>query len=112
MQYWLPAICLLILGGCTWVDVDDEAAAVELVTLDRVGNCDRIGTTEATTKPAIGPMKRSKDKVEAELLTLARNSAAKMGGDTVVAQGPVSDGSRTFVVYFCDTAGRQARQTP
>jgi hypothetical protein len=35
------------------------------------------------------------------LVALARNEAALMGGDTVVAESPVKDGRQLFGVYRC-----------
>jgi hypothetical protein len=40
-------------------------------------------------------------KVAGELEALARNEAALMGGDTVVAELPVKDGRQVFGVYRC-----------
>jgi len=37
---------------------------------------------------------------------MARNSAATMGGDTVVATSPVNEGERSLDVYQCVGAGQ------
>ena len=47
---------------------------------------------------------RSEAKVEEELLTLARNSAVEIGGDTLVAEGPPSQGAQRFRIYKCPQA--------
>ncbi|MDZ7686464.1 MAG: DUF4156 domain-containing protein [Gammaproteobacteria bacterium] len=94
-------------SGCTWVDVDEEATRVRLVTLEEVEDCERLGTTNTTTKADVGPLKRKKEKIAAELLALAQNSAANMGGDTLVAQGPITNGARSYTVYRCG-AGQEA----
>jgi hypothetical protein len=44
---------------------------------------------------------RNQTRVGEELATLARNSAAQLGGDTVVAITEIVDGSQTFAVYQC-----------
>ena len=49
----------------------------------------------------IGPVTRGDDVVMEELITLAKNRAAKMRGDSIVAQEPVVDGSMSFDIYKC-----------
>ena len=69
------------------------------------------GSTEDQRKAAIEKFDQAKarvlekkedfGKVAGELATLARNSAAQLGGDTVVATSEITDGSQTFAVYRC-----------
>ncbi len=44
---------------------------------------------------------RSAESIEEELETLSRNSAANLGGDTIVPLTVVENGQRTFQVYKC-----------
>ena len=44
---------------------------------------------------------RPASAVAEELETVARNSAANMGGDTIVPLTVIEDGKQTFVVYKC-----------
>ena len=89
------------LGGCTWVETTKEGEEVLLVKSFNVETCARIGSTTASVKHAIGPVTRSEEKVNEELVTLARNHAAEMGGDSIVANGPASSGTMSFDVYSC-----------
>jgi hypothetical protein len=41
------------------------------------------------------------DDVSEELENLARNHAASMNGDTIVAVSPLTSGERTYAVYRC-----------
>ena len=94
-------IVLLVLAGCTWVELTEEGEAVILVS--SVSNtCKRLGSTTSTTKADIASIDRSDKKVTSELVTLARNSAARMGGDTITAESEISEsGVQTFGIFRC-----------
>jgi sulfatase maturation enzyme AslB (radical SAM superfamily) len=99
-QYFL-CIVMSTLSSCTWVETTKEGSEVLLVKSYNVQSCQHLGSTKATVKHEIGPVTRSEDKVTEELVTLAKNHAADMGGDSIVAAGPMTDGSMTFDVYRC-----------
>jgi len=92
----------LIAGGCTWVKLTPPGEGVRVSAMSQVAHCKRIGATHAKTSAKVGLFARSAKKIDLELETLARNEAADMGGDTIVAQGPTSsEGRRSFDVYRC-----------
>jgi hypothetical protein len=66
-----------------------------------VAECEKLGKTAATTADRVVFFARSKRKVNEELETLARNEAARMGGDAVVATDSEKEGRRSFDVYRC-----------
>ena len=101
LTHFLLFIIMLWLSGCTWVETTKEGGKVLLVKSYNVQSCQHLGSTKATVKHEIGPVTRSEDKVREELVTLAKNHAADMGGDSIVAAGPAVDGSMTFDVYKC-----------
>ena len=72
-----------------------------LVEASHIENCKRVGTASSSVKHEVGIYTRSQQKVTDELVTLAKNQAAEMGGDTIVARGPASEGSMSFDVYQC-----------
>lgn len=88
-------------SACTWVKLNDDARTVRLVRPGDVAGCERIGEATAHTLNKMAFMKRSRDKQNEELSTLARNEAADMGGDAVVATSDLSEGSRKYAVYRC-----------
>lgn len=92
---------LLGLGACTWVKATDAGAEVVVADGSGVNNCERKGEVESALKSRVGAFERNATKVAGELETLARNEAAKMGGDTIVAESNVRDGKQTFGVYRC-----------
>jgi hypothetical protein len=95
----LPAL-VLAFGGCTWVDLTRPGEQVRHAQATEVVGCDRIGTATARTKDRF-IVPRNRDKVADELLTLGRNEAAQLGGNTVVEQGPPENGAQVFDVYRC-----------
>jgi hypothetical protein len=95
---------LLAASGCTWVDAVPGASRVTLVMPQHVSQCQSLGTTTSQVKAQVGPVHRSESKVQEELLTLARNSAVEIGGDTLVAEGPPSQGTQRFRIYKCPQA--------
>jgi hypothetical protein len=97
-------VVALILGGCTWIELTDAGAAVAQGTAGEVAGCELIGDVTATTQDRV-VLKRGRGKVAEELIVLARNEAATLGGDTVVPRGPMEDGRQTFDVYRCGPAG-------
>jgi hypothetical protein len=94
-------ILLFVLAGCTWVELTEEGEAVTVVS--SVSNtCKRLGSTTSTTKADLASIDRSDKKVSSELVTLARNSAVRMGGDTITAESEVSEsGVQTFGIFRC-----------
>jgi hypothetical protein len=97
-------IALILLPGfaaCTWVKPTDAGAQVVVADSSGISNCERKGEVESVLKSRVGAFERNATKVAGELETLARNEAAKMGGDTIVAESNVRDGKQTFAVYRC-----------
>jgi len=88
-------------AACTWVKTTPEGEAVRVAQASEVGDCVRKGQVDSSLKSRIGPFERKPSKVALELETLARNEAALMGGDTVVAETGVKDGRQEFGVYLC-----------
>ncbi|MCB1701077.1 MAG: DUF4156 domain-containing protein [Pseudomonadales bacterium] len=101
MKTFVLLIGLLALVSCTWVEPSEQGKAVTLVKSSHVSNCQSLGTVTSSTKDTVGFVDRSEEKVAGELLDLARNKAASMGGDTIVAEGQPEGGSQTFRVYKC-----------
>ena len=95
------SLAIIALPACTWVEPTKEGNEVTLVKAFNVNNCIKLGTTNATVKHKIGIITRGEDTVMEELITVARNRAAELGGDSIVAKGPASEGTMSFDVYRC-----------
>lgn len=92
---------LATLAGCTWVKLEDAGAHVRVAYDGRVDGCDKVGEVGVSVKDRIGPYDRSNLKVKDELETLARNQAASLPADTLVALGEPRNGEQSFAAYHC-----------
>jgi hypothetical protein len=91
----------LSLSACSWVQVTTGGQAVRLVqTKNDVSGCKELGATNTAVMSKFF-IERDQDKVARELADLARNTAAELGGDTIVPISAIDDGKRTFGVYKC-----------
>ena len=100
-SFLLVAIAALALTGCTWVQLTSEGENVSLAGVDVIGNCERIGRATAKTLGKIVAVERGGGRLQEELLTLARNEAGRMDGNTVVPESLIKDGEQDFGVYNC-----------
>jgi hypothetical protein len=90
-----------LLSGCTWVELKPQGEKVRILAAQEVRRCKALGRVSTNTAAKIGFIARPKGDVQEEVYRLARNNAAAMGGDTVVASGPLIDGEQRFRVYRC-----------
>ena len=97
----ITAMSAAMVTGCTWVQLTSEGENVSLAGADRVGNCNRIGSVTAKTLGSIAKIERGGGRLQQELLTLARNEAGDMGGNTVVPESLINDGKQDYGVYSC-----------
>ena len=88
-------------SGCALVELTPEGAGVRLASPAAVVTCQDLGKTTASVIGKVGFLPRQADTVQEEINVTARNSAARMGGDTLVPVGNVQDGKQTFNVYRC-----------
>jgi Domain of unknown function (DUF4156) len=95
------AVLLTSVSACTWVKVTAEGQNVKVLTAAQATSCERLGTTSAKAVGKLGFVKRNEEKLQGELQGLARNEAAVMGGNAVVADSAIENGSQRFVVYRC-----------
>ena len=101
MNRFAPCIAILILTSCTWVEPTKEGSEVLLVKAFNVETCKKLGTTNVSVKHKVGIITRSEEKVTEELITLAKNRAAEMGGNSIVAKEPASEGAMSFEIFKC-----------
>ncbi|MCW8907111.1 MAG: DUF4156 domain-containing protein [Sedimenticola sp.] len=97
----LISIVLLLATGCSWVKPTPEGEKVRVLDAGEVTRCRELGSTTVSLLNRIAGIERDPEKVERELQILARNSAARAGGDTVVATSPVQNGEQRYAIYRC-----------
>ena len=101
-HHFVLFMIIIGLSACTWIEPTKESLNVILVKPGNVSNCQRVGTTNATVTHKIGVLTRDEQAVTEDLILVAKNSVAKMGGDSIVAKGPNVDGKMSFDVYKCN----------
>ena len=99
IAFLLGATALSVFG-CTWVKTTPGGEQVTEATAADIGGCREIGTAAGTTRTSVG-LPRKKEIIRDEQVTLARNQAALIGGDTIVQAGPAQGGTLSFIVYRC-----------
>jgi len=92
---------LLVLSGCSFVQLEEGADKVRVLEPERTQKCDREGKTTVSTAKRILFIPRGEKAIENDLDRLARNSAVDLGGDTVYRDTAIEDGQAVYQVYDC-----------
>lgn len=96
--------CLLVAAtnACTWVEPDVSAGQVSVIAAGNTpANCQRLGVTSSLVRDRVGIFSRSDERVAEELLTLAKNAAVEMGGNSIQPVTEVVDGEQKFGIFLC-----------
>lgn len=88
-------------SGCVFVQPTEAGKKVRVLTTGEVDRCRSLGNVTSTVQDRVGVIIRRQDTVEDDVLQNARNAAADMGGDTIVAVSALDGGKQTFGVYRC-----------
>lgn len=101
MKYLIAlAAATLFLGGCSQIKLTAGGEKVRVLDPNEVSTCRELGkTSNSVTSKVV--LERPADVIAKELQIMARNSASRLGGDTVVPLTIVENGEQTFVVYKC-----------
>lgn len=97
----LTGLALVALTGCNWVQITDAGRGVTLTSAELVTACTRVGRARVQSLSKIVVLERGSDKLQNELLILARNEAGDLGGNYIVPESVISEGQQTFGVYRC-----------
>jgi starvation-inducible outer membrane lipoprotein len=97
----LLSVLLFSLSACSMVKLTTEGEKARVLSAAEVSKCTYVGRTTSTTTEKVVGVKRHDKALNLELVSLARNAARRLGGDTVVAEAPAKDGRQTFLVYRC-----------
>jgi hypothetical protein len=95
------ALSNLFITGCATVKLSENGQKVRVLGPTEISTCKKLGQSNVSmTSKALG-IARPIDTLTKELALIARNSAADMGGDTIVPLTVINDGKQSFVVYKC-----------
>jgi hypothetical protein len=99
MLLLLPAVALA--SGCTFTKLTEGGAKVRPATAAEVGSCTGLGKVTASVVDEVAFIPRTEGGVRDNVYDTAKNSAASMGGNTIVPASELKDGKQTFEVYRC-----------
>ncbi|MBU2097782.1 MAG: DUF4156 domain-containing protein [Gammaproteobacteria bacterium] len=94
-------LALSACGGSSWVQITPEGAPVQLATTAEVANCTRVGTANVNALDNIGFVQRGANRLQEELVSLARNEGGRLGGNRVVPESVINEGRQSFGVFRC-----------
>lgn len=93
---------LMFLNGCnSWVQVTSAGESVRSGTGSEVANCQRIGRVQAQTLSRVVIVERGGERLQDELIRLARNEAGDLGGNVIVPESVIVEGRQSYGVYRC-----------
>lgn len=102
----LPILCLLILvlsvSACG-PELSLKGDKVNLGNVEETSHCRLLGNTRIV----LGAKFLSQKTMENFLSIEARNFAARIGGDTVLALGAIENGGQIFSIYNCQLSERR-----
>ncbi len=98
--FMLAIVSVLALGGCATLKLTESGEKVRVLDPSEVSSCREMGRTNTSITARI-VIERPVETVSKELRIIARNSAARMGGDTIVPLTVLENGNQTFNVYKC-----------
>lgn len=101
LNHYAIFLAIIFLPACTWVELTENGNEVTLVKPFNVKNCVKLASTQTSTKHQVGIFTRSEETVTNELISIAKNRAAELGGDSIVSVKPLTEGSMGFDVYKC-----------
>ena len=101
MKIKLIIAATILLSACSGVKLTPDGEKVRVLGPNEVGSCRELGKTNTSVTATVAGIERPDDTIAKELIVIASNGAARMGGDTIVPLTVVEAGQQTFVVYKC-----------
>ena len=94
-RFGFRLICPIVPG------IDVRGDKVRVLDPGEVSSCRELGKTSTSVTWVVLGVPRPEDVISKELRIVARNSASRLGGDTIVPLTVIEKGEQTFVVYKC-----------
>ena len=94
----------LFMVACTWVELNPKGEGVRVITASEAQGCKPVGKAHAQVLDTAAGFKRSAEKMALELETIARNTAAEIGGNAIMPTSPIQEGKRDYQVFLCGMA--------
>ena len=90
----------ILLSACSSLQLTEGGEKVRVLEPSEISSCKNLGRTNTSVTARV-IVERPTETIAKELQIVARNSAARMGGDTIVPLTVIEEGQQTFVVYKC-----------
>ncbi len=90
----------ILLSACSTMKLSAGGEKVRVLGPSEVESCRELGKTNNSVTARV-VIERPPETIAKELRIIARNSASRMGGDTIVPLTVVEAGQQSFVVYKC-----------
>lgn len=101
-RFLVIALATGLATACTWVKPDEAGSRVRVAYDGNVAGCTKVGEIGVGVRDRLMPgIERNPLKVRDELESLARNEAAGLGGDTIVAVDEPRGGEQRFTAWRC-----------
>jgi hypothetical protein len=91
----------ILLSACSGLSLTHDGEKVRILEPTEVSSCRELGRTNTSVTDSVVGVERPEETIAKELRIIARNGAARMGGDTIVPLTVIEAGQQTFVVYKC-----------
>lgn len=92
---------LLLIAACSWVAPIEGSNQVALVKPANIGQCQKLGSTVSFVQNTVAGLSRNTKTMTEELITLGKNQAVEMKGDTIVQTTELNAGKMGFDIYRC-----------
>lgn len=101
LKHTILCLTFICLPACAWVEPTKESSGVTLVKPANVKDCLKLSTSNVSLTQKVGIFSLDDKAATEELVTVAKNRAGELGGDSIVAKGPIADGKMSFDIYKC-----------
>jgi hypothetical protein len=91
----------ILLSACSGLKLTPDGEKIRVLDPSEVSSCRELGKTNTSVTATVVGIERPDDTIAKELIIIASNGAARMGGDTIVPLTVVEGGQQTFIVYKC-----------
>jgi hypothetical protein len=91
----------ILLSACSGLSLTSDGEKVRILEPTEISSCRELGKTNTSVTDSVVGVERPEETIAKELRIIARNGAARMGGDTIVPLTVIEAGQQTFVVYKC-----------
>ena len=97
----LPVVGAFAVSACTFVKLNPQAEDVLVLKPHQTRECEQLRRSTSQVLDKIWFVHRNQDAMAEELETLARNTAADLGGNAVAADSDIENGRQRFIIYNC-----------